>query len=60
MAYLWQVHAVQTRDEFDKILGPGGAMEAFEAAKKAVADPRETIERAQQGGLVLTSTGDSM
>ncbi|MBZ5670149.1 MAG: aldo/keto reductase [Acidobacteriia bacterium] len=32
---LWQVHAVQTRDDIDKILAPGGAMEAFEAAKKA-------------------------
>jgi predicted aldo/keto reductase-like oxidoreductase len=32
---LWQVHAVQTRDEIDQILGPGGAIEAFEAAKKA-------------------------
>jgi predicted aldo/keto reductase-like oxidoreductase len=32
---LWQVHAVQTRDEIDQILGPGGAIEAFEAAKEA-------------------------
>jgi predicted aldo/keto reductase-like oxidoreductase len=32
---LWQVHAVQSRDEIDQILSPGGAMEAFEAAKKA-------------------------
>ncbi|MGO9095553.1 MAG: aldo/keto reductase [Bryobacteraceae bacterium] len=32
---LWQVHAVQNRDDIDKILSPGGAMEAFEAAKKA-------------------------
>jgi len=32
---LWQVHLVQSRDEFDKILGPGGVLEAFEAAKKA-------------------------
>jgi predicted aldo/keto reductase-like oxidoreductase len=32
---LWQVHGVQTADEVDTILGPGGAMEAFEAAKKA-------------------------
>jgi aryl-alcohol dehydrogenase-like predicted oxidoreductase len=32
---LWQVHAVQNQDDIDKILGPGGAMEAFEAAKKA-------------------------
>lgn len=32
---LWQVHAVQTRDDIDKILAPGGAMEAFEAAKEA-------------------------
>jgi predicted aldo/keto reductase-like oxidoreductase len=32
---LWQVHLVQNRDDIDKILGPGGAMEAFEAARKA-------------------------
>src|SRR2546428_10008502 len=32
---LWQVHAVQTLDEVDRILGPGGAIEAFEAAKRA-------------------------
>ena len=32
---LWQVHSVQTNDDIDKILAPGGAMEAFEAAKKA-------------------------
>lgn len=32
---LWQVHAVQNREDIDKILAPGGAMEAFEAAKKA-------------------------
>ena len=32
---LWQVHAVQTKDDIAKILSPGGAIEAFEAAKKA-------------------------
>ena len=32
---LWQAHAVQTTDDIQKILAPGGAMEAFEAAKKA-------------------------
>jgi uncharacterized protein len=32
---LWQVHAVQTHEDIEKILGPGGAIEAFEAAKKA-------------------------
>jgi predicted aldo/keto reductase-like oxidoreductase len=32
---LWQVHAVQDHDDIDRILGPGGALEAFEAAKKA-------------------------
>jgi uncharacterized protein len=32
---LWQVHAVQTLDDIQKILAPGGAIEAFEAAKKA-------------------------
>jgi aryl-alcohol dehydrogenase-like predicted oxidoreductase len=32
---LWQMHDVRTREEIDRILAPGGAMEAFEAAKKA-------------------------
>jgi len=32
---LWQVHAVQNRDDIDKILSPGGAVEAFEAARNA-------------------------
>jgi aryl-alcohol dehydrogenase-like predicted oxidoreductase len=32
---LYQHHAVTTKADVEKILGPGGAMEAFEAAKKA-------------------------
>ncbi len=32
---LWQIHDVRTKEDIDRILGPGGAMEAFEAAKKA-------------------------
>jgi len=32
---LWQAHAVQNQEDIDKILAPGGAIEAFEAAKKA-------------------------
>ena len=32
---LWQIHNVATREEIAKILGPGGALEAFVAAKKA-------------------------
>jgi uncharacterized protein len=32
---LWQVHAVQDQDDIDRILSPGGVLEAFEAAKKA-------------------------
>lgn len=32
---LWQMHAIQTRSDIDQILAPGGAMETFEAAKKA-------------------------
>jgi len=32
---LWQAHAVQSMEDIQKILAPGGAMEAFEAAKKA-------------------------
>ena len=32
---LWQAHAVQTQEDIDKILAPAGAIEAFEAAKKA-------------------------
>jgi uncharacterized protein len=31
----WQMHSIQDRKDIDRILGPGGAMEAFEAAKKA-------------------------
>jgi predicted aldo/keto reductase-like oxidoreductase len=32
---LWQIHNVMTRDDIRKILGPGGAMESFAAAKRA-------------------------
>lgn len=32
---LWQIHAVNEKSEVDTIFGPGGAIEAFEAAKKA-------------------------
>ena len=32
---LWQIHAVGEMEEVDRIFGPGGAIEAFEAAKKA-------------------------
>ena len=32
---IWQMHSVETMADVDRILGPGGAMEAFEAAKKA-------------------------
>lgn len=32
---LWQAHSIQNQDDIDKILSPGGAIEAFEAAKKA-------------------------
>jgi aryl-alcohol dehydrogenase-like predicted oxidoreductase len=32
---LWQIHAVSEKKEVDQIFGPGGAIEAFEAAKKA-------------------------
>jgi len=32
---LWQIHAVGEMEEVQKIFGPGGAIEAFEAAKKA-------------------------
>ncbi len=32
---LWQLHDVRTQDDIDKFLAPGGAMEGFEAAKKA-------------------------
>lgn len=32
---LWQMHDVRTKQDMDRIFGPGGAMEAFEAAKKA-------------------------
>ena len=32
---LWQIHAVDEMEEVEQIFGPGGAIEAFEAAKKA-------------------------
>ena len=32
---LWQIHGVSEKEEVDQIFGPGGAIEAFEAAKKA-------------------------
>ncbi len=32
---LWQIHQVSTLEEVDQIFAPGGAIEAFEAAKKA-------------------------
>jgi len=32
---LWQIHAVGEKAEVEQIFGPGGAIEAFEAAKKA-------------------------
>jgi predicted aldo/keto reductase-like oxidoreductase len=32
---LWQIHGVGEMEEVDRIFGPGGAIEAFEAAKKA-------------------------
>ncbi len=32
---LWQLHAVGEKAEVEQIFGPGGALEAFEAAKKA-------------------------
>jgi aryl-alcohol dehydrogenase-like predicted oxidoreductase len=32
---LWQMHSIERQADIDKILAPGGAMEAFEAAKKA-------------------------
>ncbi len=32
---LWQMHSIENQGDLDKILAPGGAMEAFEAAKKA-------------------------
>ena len=32
---LWQIHQVGEKEEVEQIFGPGGAIEAFEAAKKA-------------------------
>ncbi len=32
---LWQMHGLQEKADVDRIFGPGGAIEAFEAAKKA-------------------------
>jgi uncharacterized protein len=32
---LWQVHAIDSQHDIDALLAPGGALEAFEAAKQA-------------------------
>ncbi|MBM3814607.1 MAG: aldo/keto reductase [Acidimicrobiia bacterium] len=32
---LWQIHSIKEKAEVDEIFAPGGAIEAFEAAKKA-------------------------
>src|SRR3954453_23837109 len=32
---LWQVHGIQDQDDVARVFAPGGAIEAFEAAKKA-------------------------
>jgi len=32
---LWQLHGIQDQADVDKVFAPGGAMEAFEAARKA-------------------------
>ena len=32
---LWQIHGVNTKEDVHKVLAPGGALEAFVAAKKA-------------------------
>lgn len=32
---LWQMHSIQTQKDIDTIFAPGGAIEAFEAAKQA-------------------------
>jgi predicted aldo/keto reductase-like oxidoreductase len=32
---LWQMHGIQEKEDVDHIFGPGGAIEAFEAARKA-------------------------
>ena len=32
---LWQIHGVSEKDEVDQVFAPGGAIEAFVAAKKA-------------------------
>ncbi len=31
---LWQIHSVNRKEEVERIFGPGGAIEAFEAAKR--------------------------
>lgn len=31
---LWQIHSIETMQQVDQIFGPGGAIEAFEAAKR--------------------------
>ena len=31
---LWQIHRIQTKEEIERVFGPGGALEAFVRAKK--------------------------
>jgi predicted aldo/keto reductase-like oxidoreductase len=60
---LWQIHSVQTMDDVDRIFAPNGALEAFEAAKKAGKcrfigfsahyDPRIALAMLERGGKRL-------
>jgi len=59
---LWQMHAVQNQDDIEQILRPGGAMEAFEAAKKAgkcrfIDSPATTIPKLTRRCSKPTASG---
>ena len=41
---LWQMHDIRTLDDVQAVLKPGGAMEAFEAAKKAEEQRAKEVE----------------
>ena len=50
---LWQIHQVSEMSEVEQIFAPGGAIEAFEAAKKAGQVP---LHRASPGITTPRST----
>jgi uncharacterized protein len=62
---LWQIHQVMTKQQIDQILAPGGALEAFVAARKAgkcrfigittCRDPQVHVEMLKHTGIFDTA-----